>query len=133
MIPLHTCYKDRVVFASTFKSLFFSRILFVIVFTFVFCSLPRTILNLIELEHMLVWYYTKYFNPDQTVHSAACFEPSVGFRVFCYVSNLLMTINASMGFLVYCLVCSQFKKQFKLVFRNIYRFFFPQLANENQV
>ena len=96
----------------------FFRILFVIVLIFVICSSPRTILNLVELEHMLSWYYSRYFDPEHQAADAACFDPAAWEIILGSFSSFLMILNASLGFLVYCLACSQFKQQFKTVFKN---------------
>ena len=95
-------------------------ILLIIVLIFVVCSAPRTILNLVELEHMLSWYYFRYFDPKHQAADAACFDPAVWAIILGSVSSFLMILNASLGFLVYCLACRQFKLQFKTISKSCY-------------
>ena len=102
-----------------------SKILFIIVAVFLICSLPRAILNLVEFEHMFSLYYLAYFvsGDDEVALKArelqaneeiACFYPPLWFVVFTNVSSFLMTINASLGFLIYSLGCSIFRAELSL-------------------
>ena len=91
--------------------LFTSRMLFIIVAVFLICSLPRTILNLVELEQMLVWYFSKDSHPDLSIRSSECFDPPVWASVLSNVSSFLMTCNSSIGFVIYCMTCKQFRSQ----------------------
>jgi hypothetical protein len=100
-----------------------SKILFIIVAVFLLCSLPRAILNLVEFEHMFSLYYLAYFvSPEegeivlkaraiQVDEDIACFYPPFWFVLFTNVSSLFMTINASLGFLIYSLGCSLFRAE----------------------
>ena len=46
-------------------------------------SLPRAILNLVEFEHMVVWYYFRFTDPE-TVSNDACFDNSKSVTVTVY-------------------------------------------------
>jgi hypothetical protein len=105
-----------------------SRILFIIVAVFLICSLPRAILNLVEFEFVFVRYFAGQASTDsgnvagQTSTDAgnfagqmdvACFDPPVWSVILNHVSSFLMTLNASLGFFIYCLICKQFRKELK--------------------
>ncbi len=47
--------------------------LYVIVASFLVCSTPRLILNLVELAYALKWYY-KYFNSETVAEVPICLE-----------------------------------------------------------
>ena len=106
-----------------------SKLLFIIVAVFLLCSLPRAILNLVEFEHMFSLYYLAYFVPEEEVvikvkeaeleDEIACFYPPFWFVLFTNVSSLFMTINASLGFLIYCLGCSLFRAELSARIRRL--------------
>jgi hypothetical protein len=77
----------------------------------------------VELEHMLSWYYFRYIDPEHQAADAACFDPAVWAVILGSVSSFLMIVNASLGFLVYCLACRQFKLQFKRIMINFSKYF----------
>jgi hypothetical protein len=89
--------------------------------------MPRAILNLVEFEHMFVLYYMAYFkpkDPDQVsnyVSSAdvSCFYPPLWFVVFTNISSFFMTLNASLGFFIYCVGCRLFRAELKLRFEQL--------------
>jgi hypothetical protein len=66
------------------------RMLFIIVVVFITFSIPRTVLNILELEHMLMWYYAKYVDSSYPAKDAECFNPPTWcqrYKTF-YVRNL---------------------------------------------
>ena len=72
---------------------------------------------------MFSLYYWAYFVSDDDVISRtkeavtedeiACFYPPLWFVIFTNVSSLFMTLNASLGFLIYCLGCSLFRAELR--------------------
>ena len=61
--------------------------LFIIVIVFIVFSIPRTILNLNELEHMLSWYYAQYVDNNYPAKEAECFNPPTWAVILCYFSR----------------------------------------------
>jgi len=73
---------------------------------------------------MFALYYMTYFkpnNPDSTndqlsADEVSCFYPRLWFVIFTNVSSFFMTINASLGFFIYCVGCQLFRAELKLRF-----------------
>ena len=78
--------------------------LFIIVVVFVVFSIPRTVLNIIELQHMLEWYYARYVDSTYPAKKAECFMPPLWAIILGYFSSFLMTLNASLGEMLEILV-----------------------------
>ena len=85
-----------------------SRILLIIVVIFLICSSPRAVLNLVELEHVFRWYVS-----TDSSASVACYDPPLWSVVLTSVSSFLMTLNASFGFAIYCLMCNRFRSELR--------------------
>ena len=93
--------------------------LFVIVAAFLLCSMPRFTLNIVEFVSVLPWYYSKYFGPESAAGSSSCLRMPAWTHVLTSVSSFLMTLNASLGFLIYCVACKAFKDELRKIFRRI--------------
>ena len=85
--------------------------LFIIVAAFLICSIPRFSLNVVELVSVLPWYYAKYFDPDPMGEKSPCFQMPAWTHVLAHISSFLMTLNASLGFLIYCVACKTFRDE----------------------
>ena len=101
---------------------FCSRMLIVIVVLFLICSLPRFILNLVELVLALSWYFNKNLGGQSNSMNISCLEMPAWTFVMSHVSSLLMTINASSGFLIYCMACQTFLEELKSQLRKLSQF-----------
>ena len=95
-----------------------ARILFAIVILFIVCNLPRVVLNLEEFHFMIVSYWDKYnfFNIENIAHNndktaTICYSPPFWSRIVKHISHLLLTTNASVCSIVYCVMCSRFRSE----------------------
>ena len=92
-----------------------ARILFIIVAFFVVCNLPRVVLNLGELVSIAPFYWNSLFSVDdheKKIHSEAdkwCYSTPLWAHILRSISNLLLTLNASVCCFVYCVVCRTFR------------------------
>jgi len=72
---------------------------------------------------MFALYYMAYFKPKKLDGSndqvsavdVSCFYP----RLWFVVSSLFMTLNASLGFFIYCVGCQLFRAELKLRFEQL--------------
>ena len=97
-----------------------AQVLFVIVIIFVVCNVPRIILNMEELSAIAPSYWNSY-NPIsrensseqafKTFDAIKCYSAPFWAHILRSVSNLLLTLNASVGCFVYCMICSRFRKE----------------------
>jgi hypothetical protein len=69
---------------------------------------------------MVEWYYLKYVALEVMAPESHCFHPPLWAYILRQVSSLLMTLDASSGFLIYCVACKQFRKELKSLFQNIW-------------
>ena len=87
-----------------------ARVLFAIVMIFVLCILPRTILNLEECVFMII-SYSNTFNFLQIFEASSqsikCYSAPYWSYFVNIISQFLLTINASVGSIIYCVVCLQ--------------------------
>ena len=90
--------------------------LFIIAAIFIICSIPRAILNLVELEHMTEWYYERYVDPEFKARDPHCFDPPVWAIVLNHFSKFMMTFNSCCPFFTYCVSCKVFRKELKKQF-----------------
>ena len=92
-----------------------ARILFIIVAFFVVCNLPRVVLNLEELVSIAPFYWNSLFSvdiPEKNNHYEGdkwCYSTPIWAHILRSVSNLLLTLNASVCCFVYCVVCRTFR------------------------
>ena len=85
-----------------------------IVLIFFTSNLPRTVLNLLELNHVSKFYFAR--PPDGAASNVSCFDPPLWAMMMKYFSNFLLTLNASIGFFVYCLTSEEFRSDTKKLF-----------------
>ena len=112
---------------STLKLIeFFSRMLYTIVAVFLFCSIPRFALNVVELVSVWPWYYSKYFSAVPATEEASCLRMPPWSHVVSHISSLLMTLNASTGFWIYCVACQTFREELRKLLKR------PQALNRQQ-
>ena len=90
-----------------------SRMLIVIVVSFLVCSLPRVILNVVELVQVLSWCISHALERGVFPEGSACLQMPAWTYFVRHLSHLLMTLNASMGFLIYCLASKFFFAELK--------------------
>ena len=98
-----------------------AQILFAIVLFFVLCNVPRIILNMEELVAIIQSYWKVYSldllrnekdgNHETTKIEKYCYAPPFWAHIFKIVSKLLLTINASVGCFVYCIMCPVFREE----------------------
>ena len=92
-----------------------ARILFIIVAFFVVCNSPRVVLNLEELVSIAPFYWNSLFsvdNSEKNIHYEGdkwCYSTPIWAHILRSVSNLLLTLNASVCCFVYCVVCRTFR------------------------
>jgi hypothetical protein len=67
--------------------------LFMIVFVFIVFSIPRTIINIIELDHMLMWYYSNYVDSTYPAKAADCFDPPIWCQTYTTLSLKFIEIE----------------------------------------
>jgi hypothetical protein len=61
----------------------------------------------------------KYVALEVTSKEYECINPPVWAYILRHVSTLLMTLDASSGFLIYCIACEQFRNELKTITQNI--------------
>ena len=94
-----------------------ARILFGIIIIFVVCNIPRIVLNLEELAVIAPSYWKKYnfFYPhemgtkNEEQNLPICYSPPFWVHVLGSISKFLLTLNASVCFFVYCVICRSFR------------------------
>ena len=105
-----------------------AQVLFGIVIIFVVCNVPRTILNMEELSAIAPSYWkslnpiSKEDSPDQaskTFDAIKCYSAPFWAHILRSISKLLLTLNASVGCFVYCMICSRFRHEMSTGFTNI--------------
>ena len=97
-----------------------AQVLFAIVIIFVVCNVPRTILNMEELSAIAPSYW-KSLNPIskddsseqefRTFDAIKCYSAPLWAHILRSISKLLLTLNASVGCFVYCMICSRFRNE----------------------
>ena len=91
------------------------RILFAIVFIFFLCNTPRAVLNILELDHVASIYLD---TGDQNWRNELqCYDPPFWAMILKFVSTFSLTLNASLGFFIYCLTSKQFRLEIRTVLR----------------
>ena len=116
-----------------------ARVLFVIASIFVICNLPRIILNLEEGISIAISYYGTYFamsnqglqhnlttnatsvavNATDATSSVICYSPPFWGYILNHISNLLLTVNASVCSIIYCALCRRFRTELLNKFHNL--------------
>ena len=86
-----------------------------IVVIFFISNLPRTVLNLLELNHVSKFYFVRD-PPGGAASNVSCYDPPLWAMMMKYFSNFLLTLNASIGFFVYCLTSEEFRSDTKKLF-----------------
>ena len=126
-------------FSAKFVEARKARVLFSIVFIFAMCNLPRIVLNLEEGVQAITSYFDTYYLIDDqhqpqhlntTATSAAvnataatssprCYSPPFWSYILGNISSLLLTVNASVCSIIYCVMCPTFRTEFLNKFRSI--------------
>ena len=94
-----------------------AKILFAIVIFFVICNVPRAMLDLEEFAVIAPSYWAKYkpvFNrqlKDDAPILPLCYSPPFWAHILQSVSKFLLTLNASAGCFIYCVLCKGFRKE----------------------
>ena len=81
-----------------------------------------------ELTAIAPSYWTKFqfiaapnttYQTEQTLDAISCYSPPFWAHILRSVSKLLLTLNASVGCFVYCMICSQFRGEMSNCFTNL--------------
>ena len=116
-----------------------ARALFAIVFIFVLCNLPRIILNLEEGISAAISYHDSYYaisnqdlqpeintgatsialNATVSTSSKRCYLPAFWSYILNHINNFLLTLNASVCSIIYCLICRRFRTELRYQFHNL--------------
>ena len=105
-----------------------AHVLFAIVIIFVVCNVPRTILNMEELSAIAPSYWkslnpiSKDNSPEQafeTFDAIKCYSAPFWAHILRSISKLLLTLNASVGCFVYCMICSRFRYEMSTGFTKV--------------
>ena len=91
------------------------RILFAIVFIFFVCNTPRAVLNILELDHVASIYLGS--SDTDWRNELQCYDPPFWALILKFVSSFSLTLNASLGFFIYCLTSKQFRLEIRSLFR----------------
>ena len=92
---------------------FNSRMLIVIAVSFLVCSLPRFLLNVVELINVLSWYISHAREHGAVPEGTVCLQMEAWTYFVRHISSILMTLNASTGFLIYCMASKTFSAELK--------------------
>ena len=102
---------------------------------FVTCNVPRAVLDLEEFFVIAPSYWNKYkpiFNgplEDEAPILPLCYSPPFWAHILQSVSKLLLTLNASAGSFIYCVLCRAFRAELSNTCSNfvnaIMKFFRP--------
>ena len=116
-----------------------AQVLFVIVIIFVVCNVPRIILNMEELSAIAPSYWNSY-NPIskensseqafKTFDAIKCYSAPFWAHILRSISKLLLTLNASVGCFVYCMICSRFRNEMSKGFTKI-KFYMKKIIGGN--
>ena len=130
-------------FSAKFDEARKARVLFAVVVIFAICNLPRIVLNVEEGIRVMTSYYDTYCGMgDQhqqqllnyTTSSGAlivtpatssmrCYSPPFWTYIFIHISNLLLTLNASICTIVYCALCTTLRSKLLNQFRSLRKLF----------
>ena len=102
--------------------LFISRMLYVIVWMFLICNIPRLVLNIEEFIIVLPWYYSKYYRQESINDESTCFQMPAWTYLLSHISSFLMTLNAFLAFLIYCTASKAFQDELKKLLKKIWIF-----------
>ena len=98
-----------------------AKILFGIVIFYVICNIPRVILNLEELVAIAPTYWSSFTktNTSDDEKEPLCYSPPFWAHILRIISKFHLTLNASMCCFVYCLMCSNFRKEVSKQFKTV--------------
>ena len=105
-----------------------ARVLFTIVIFFVLCNVPRAVLDLEEFVVIAPSYWDKYksiFNSqlkDEAPMLPLCYSPPFWAHILQSISKFLLTLNASSGCFVYCVMCQAFRTELSNTCQNFINF-----------
>ena len=93
------------------------------------CNIPRTVLNLQELAVIAPSYWRNYneflmnssTSPKGEAISALplCYSPPFWAHILGSISKIFLTLNASIGCFVYCVMCQIFRKEMSIMLHNV--------------
>ena len=93
---------------------------------FIVCNLPRIVLNFEEFYFMIISYWDSYnfFDIHKAVNSnddlpKVCYSPPYWSYIVKHVSDLLLTLNASVCSIVYCVICKTFRAELSKRFKKV--------------
>ena len=103
---------------------------------FVICNVPRIILNMEELVAVAPSYWKNYniFSTQNTTQNyeepnkPLCYSPPFWAHILRIISKLLLILNASVGCLVYCVICSTFQAEISNQFKKLMSLFITILS-----
>ena len=111
-------FLDFVFFSVKLEEARKAKILFAIVMLFIVCNLPRIVLNLEEFHFMIASYWDQYsfFNIEKVDTSSdktatICYSPPLWSFIVNHISHLLLTTNASVCCIIYCVMCRIFRSE----------------------
>ena len=112
---LNTCFPFVVTRDESRKA----KILFGIVIFYVICNIPRVILNLEELVAIAPAYWRSFTkaNESDDENEPSCYSPPFWAHILRIISKFHLTLNASICCFVYCLMCSNFRKEMSNQFK----------------
>jgi hypothetical protein len=71
------------------------------------------------MKHVLQLYYSKYISLEVLSPEAECINLPIWAYILRHISSLMMALDASLGFVIYCIACEQFRKELNTLFQNI--------------
>ena len=93
------------------------------------CNIPRTVLNLQEFVIVAPSYWRNYNNlifnsstptkNDNVTALPLCYSPPFWAHILGSVSQFLLTLNASICCLVYCVMCQIFRNEMSKKLHNV--------------
>ena len=101
-----------------------SRALVVIVVFFMVCNVPTAISHFEELLAILPTYYRVMFKGEMRIQkeSNPCYSPPFWAHIILSIAKLFLTMNASAGCFLYCLMCQAFRAKLSNQFHRAVNF-----------
>ena len=101
-----------------------SRALVVSVVFFMVCNVPTAVSHFEELLAILPTYYRSMYKVQMRMETETnpCYYPPFWAQILLSIAKLFLTLNASAGCFLYCLMCQTFRVKLSNKFRRVVKF-----------